>query len=570
MVTPVSGANGWLTINNKPLIFQVGNENERINVIEYSYNTIRITENAPDTLAIIVEEEVLETARHGIWTWRPMYFAGIYEIVVATGTNETHSTWVRVFPHKFTQQLYEKMKGDLSTIAVDLLFRLDSPAMEKTKYTLREQDTSSLHDYKQIRSIIHEMRDIILHLQKDAIRTLQEERVQQDWQSIATLSYAAEPVPGERITLRAAVGRSGIKYLPQRWNVPNSNLTYDLYENRLLKQFLQKQLVAKLTIIEGRAESEKQRRAAIYARYGNSEDKKLIDKLKLVIADCQKMKQRCINWSSEPFLKNVQATAPLGKATQILLKHPTYSRFYRLYLRFQQRLMVTLDATSYTSELAMRRVSELYEMWSVFVISKMAIEELMAAGYKMVSNTTFYEVKKDYFQFDVRKNEASIILEKEDKRVEFKYEPIYPNLALTRNREALVADIFRNDPLTPDMAIEVYDHGRPQHVLIFDAKYRWDYDQPTGQYYPKQKDMNTMRGYRDNIQYQYDSGRTRDHYEIEKIVSSAYILYPGNQVYNEVSNRVGGMPLTPGMSPQRREKVREQLGELLYYAYLVN
>jgi hypothetical protein len=77
-----------------------------------------------------------------------------------------------------------------------------------------------------------------------------------------------------------------------------------------------------------------------------------------------------------------------------------------------------------------------------------------------------------------------------------------------------------------------------------------------------------MRDYRDNIQYQERS--TRDRYELKKIVSSAYILYPGNQVYNEISNRVGGLPLTPGMSPQRREKVREQLSELLYYAYLVD
>ena len=64
----------------------------------------------------------------------------------------------------------------------------------------------------------------------------------------------------------------------------------------------------------------------------------LLGKMQQVLARCQQMKERCLRWSSEPFLQEVQFLEHEGGATQILLKHPTYNRFYRLYLQFQQHL----------------------------------------------------------------------------------------------------------------------------------------------------------------------------------------------------------------------------------------
>jgi hypothetical protein len=42
------------------------------------------------------------------------------------------------------------------------------------------------------------------------------------------------------------------------------------------------------------------------------------------------------------------------------------------------------------------KVSALYELWSVFTVSRMIIDELMNAGYRIISNNTFYEIEKDY------------------------------------------------------------------------------------------------------------------------------------------------------------------------------
>lgn len=63
----------------------------------------------------------------------------------------------------------------------------------------------------------------------------------------------------------------------------------------------------------------------------------------------------------------------------------------------------------------------------------MIIDELMNAGYRIISNNTFYEIEKDYFQFDVKKDTtSSIVLSKNDLLVKFGYEPIYENYRQTQ------------------------------------------------------------------------------------------------------------------------------------------
>ncbi|MBA2285126.1 MAG: hypothetical protein H0W02_06570, partial [Ktedonobacteraceae bacterium] len=297
----------------------------------------------------------------------------------------------------------------------------------------------------------------------------------------------------------------------------------------------------------------------------NEADQQTINRLQQARATCREMRQRCIRWSSEAFLRAVQPHIQASHATQVLLKHPTYSRLYRLYLRFQQHLKVTYDPETPINELALRRVSELYEMWAVFALTRMAIEVLEEAGYRMISNTTFYEVNRDYFQFQVQKNTPSIIMARGDLRIEFKYEPIYPNQSTSRYRSALVATSMGSNPLTPDLAIETYRGEKPQDILIFDPKYRRDH-----WHQPPEDAINRMYRYYNSIQYQsYLPERTRDPHLLKKIVSCAYILYPGERIYTE-EKHIGALPLKPGMTDEQLAEVREQVKDLLYAAYVID
>lgn len=571
MATPTSGVNRWLTVNKRSVSFVEGTENAALNVLEYTENTIEITSEAPKQLSLWIDGQKLKTAHYGIWNWNPIDYAGLYRFEIQDPGEQRYTTWIRVFPRKLTQRLYEKMQDELSEIALDLLYRLDSPANERAEYAPRLQDTSPLHDYKQICGIINELREIMTQIRRDPHHTLRDQSVQCDWQTAARFPAEAVPLPGASIALPASLAQKyGLRHLPLSWRTQERSLTYDTYENRLLKQFLQKQLVAKLTLIEKRARNEEQRLKTVYSRYHNADDGTALTQLQAAIVECQQMKQRCIRWSSEPFLRAVQSLSPAGKATQVLLKHPTYSRFYHLYLLFQKRLKTTRDVTAPVHKLAMRRVSDLYEMWSIFTLTRLAIEELLDAGYRMVSNTTFYEVEKDYFQFHVLKNTASIVMVRDELRVEFKYEPIYPNRVNIRYKSAVVATIMGTDSLTPDMAIESYKGGISQDILIFDAKYRRERAKD-GLFYPKNEDIDTMYRYKDRIRYQkYIPGRARDPYTWENIISCAYILYPGDQIHTESGDSIGALPLKPGMPIQRLDKIRAHLNKLLYDAYVID
>lgn len=576
MATPTSGVNRWLTIRwdtlspggsiqpSKPILFDEGSENEALWVVEYGHYVIEVTKEAPGAVTIWIDGNRVETRVYGIWQWKTDDYAGLYRFEVQAATGELYHTWIRVFPHKMRIPAYNLMKQELSEIALDLLLRLDSPSREMAEYGMRKEDTSSLHDYIQVSGIMEELRDIMSQLRRNPLHALRGQNVQQGWQHIAHFSIDAKPLPGNYQAAPAVLEKRNVRYLPGTWLTQERCLTYDTYENRLLKQFLQKQLIAKLTQIEKRARHEEEQLRYHCARYRNDNNARdLLDKMQQALVRCQQMKELCIRWSSEPFLQEVQSLAHGGGATQILLKNPTYNRFYRLYLRFQQHLKITRDAQKAVDELSLKKVSSLYELWSVFTLSRIAIDDLLAAGYHIISNSTFFEVEKDYFQFDVQKNKSSIVLAKDNLRVEFKYEPIYPNQNLMRYKSALVATTWGNNPLTPDLAIEVYEGDQPRDLLIFDAKYKRE--KYNGRAYPKRDDLNRMRDYRDSIQYQkYVGGGGHDPHKRDRVVSCAYIIYPGDELHQEGAEKsIGALPLVPGMASSRIHKVRVALRDLL-------
>jgi len=576
MATPVSGANAetntWLTLNDVPLSFILGDENLEAHARENDDNRLRITSPDLDQLEIRVDGELLRTAFYGYWLWHPSGHAGLYQIEVSRPGYPSQIAYVRVFPEKLTQERYEAMLTDLRTFAMDLLFRLTSSAGEKVVTELDKEDPSPFREYYQVKGIIDALQDVMEHIRRNPHRVLHEEREQRYLRELRHFSSETTPVPGAVIRLPASVATmSTSEYLPEKWIAQSNILTYDVHENRLLKHFIQRQLITRLAMLQKRAESEIRRReqariVKIQNKWKDNETPE-IEKLHLVIRDCQQMMRRCIFWADEVFLASVQPVALSGKATQVLLKNPSYSRFYRLYLRFQQHLRISLDTEQFLTTLAMRKIWDLYEFWSVFQVTRIAVQQLEQVGYVITSNSLFFEVERDYFQFDVRRNASSIILDRGDTQVEIKYEPVYPNFKTLKEASGLVALLYNDNPLTPDLAVEVYERGQPGHVAIFDAKYRW-YREKDGLYHPKDKDLDKMRRYRDLIQYQiYDEKKKQERWQ--KIVSSAYILYPGDFLWRDPGNDIGALPMVPKMPKSLSRDVEQAVVDILRMVHLL-
>ncbi|HZO71027.1 MAG TPA: DUF2357 domain-containing protein [Ktedonobacteraceae bacterium] len=572
MATPVSGANTWLTLNGKPLVFQDTNENLHARAIEGRNNFLRAQADAPGPLEIFVDDELLDTSVYGSWYWRPEWHAGLYELRAEAPGYEPQKTMVRVLPAKLTQKRYEQMLVELDAIATELLFRLNSPAGEKAVNKHRAQENSPLRDYRLLLAIMEQLSDVMEHIRRHPYRVLYETNAQRLFHEVYQFSNEAIALPGEVFLVpEARAGGSSSAMLPVRWQVKEKVLTYDVHENRLLKQFVQHQLMNKLAFLKARAESEmkrrEQQRLIKLSRGWTDDETEEIEKLKQVLSDCELLTRRCIAWSSEPFLTSVKRSPSSSRATQVLLKHPFYSRFYHLYLQFQQELQIHLDTERYLTTLALRKMWDLYEIWSIFRISLIILDELTNAGYTFLSSNLFYEIERNAFQFEVRKDSSRIVLGRGDRRVEMRYEPCYYSHQSAGGTGSIVANIRQDKYLSPDLAIEVYEYGTPKHVMIFDAKYRW-FREADGLHYPNDDDLDKMRMYRDRICHKVTNSRGST-YKLFKIVTSAYILYPGDVIHSEASDVIGALPLVPSMAVTFMTKVEGAVKKLLRLAHLL-
>jgi hypothetical protein len=571
MATPTSGADVWLTMNGKPLLFQENEQNLDVSAAEKKTNVIKIAPDAPESLEILIDGELLPGAVDGDWYWIPEKYAGLYELQVRAPGHNTRIACVRVQPEKLTQERYEAMLADIREVAIDLLFRLNSPAGEKVVAEQRVQDPSPLREYEQIILILKELKEVMAQIRRSPYQVLNEQYETRLLHEVQQFSHETTPLPGPMQTLPDHIATTDVAmHVTETWHVPCQTLTYDVHENRLLKQFIQCQLVTRLNILKERAENEIKRRVPIRAmkikRQWDDDETPDIEKLTTVVSECQSMVQRCLSWSNEPFLKKVKPVAISGKATQMLLKNPSYSRFYRLYLNFQQELKISLNTENYVTLLALRKVCDLYEIWSVFQITRMVIAELSKARYTFKSSNLFFEVEKNSFQFEVRKNISSIVLTKEDITIHIKYEPVYPSYPSVGKRATLVSNDGRAQ-LTPDLAIEVYRGQVPIHIMVFDAKYRWRTERDSS-HAPQEDDLNKMYRYYCKICYKtYNTSNVQ--YELQEIVSSAYILYPGDQLYRDPGNHIGALPLVPKMSKVKRPKVAQAVREILRLANLL-
>ena len=568
MAILVSGANTWLTLNRVPLNFQDDDENLAAHAVENHKSILVITPNAPDNLRISVDNEEIETYRYGCWDWYPKDYAGLYHLQVSAPGYSLITAKVRVSPSKLSQERYEVMLANISEIATDLLFSIYSPASEKAIIQFRDQPASALRDYHLIQPIIYQLGNIFSQIRRSPYRKLQEQSEQRLLDEVHYFSGAIPSPSGSLIVLpKNVASRCGVNYLPESWTVQQSVLTYNVFENRLLKHFIQRQLITKISAIRDRAIAEKKRREQdrkIKLRNSWADDETTkIEELEQIIEECQKMLKWCTAWGGDAFLKSVKSLDMSGMATQVLLKNPFYNRFYNLYLQFQQVLKISLDTEHYVTALALRRMSDLYEFWSVFQITKIILNQLTDAGYRITSNNLFYELEQDNFQFDVRKNVASICLAQSDLRVELKYEPVYPKSIVVM--KGLVSTDYNQ--LTPDMTIEVYKNDEIKHVIIFDAKYR--YQQNDRFYYPKDEDLDKMRKYRDLIRYKEYNPRSPSQKPL-RIVSSSYILYPGNYLEHDPDeSEIGALPLVPKMTPKNRNEIEDAVEDILWVAELL-
>lgn len=558
MVTQASGVSRWLTLNGRPLRFGPDEDNVEAGAEEYGDNRFEWQTGAPRDLALHVEGQRLDTRIPGLWLWRPAGFAGLYEVKV-TGGGAAYRTRVRVLPGNLSQERYEHMLRQISQFSADLLFQLFSWATERVSPAELEQMQSPLRTYTLAKELMKELEIALADITRAPHRALLSEVQRRRWHEVTAYSAALSPVPGPALAMPA--GGRGPAVWPAEWREERQALTYDVYENRLLKHFLWRQFLPRLSDVETRASKEAERRRAeldiILRRTRKPKQRERwqgtidnitqqIEKLEAAIADCRNMQRRVMGWGSRPFLTGVSHSPGKFAPTQVLQKHPAYGRFYRAYLRFQRELRHGLNTEGFLTTLAMRKMSELYQTWAAIYLTALLAKLLRANGYEALSNRGFFRVEDEYFHFEVDR-QAEAVFVRDGREVRIRYEPDYPAAGAVTS--GLVTD--RDWNRTPDLAVELWEGEEARAVVVFDPKYKTDeVDLPFGTPHDPQRERGPAAADLDKMSLYYDEiawkGRVPAGRRLPKVVSSAYVLYPGDKlVHNTDRMAVGAIPMVP-------------------------
>lgn len=576
MDTPVSGVDAWLKLNGQPLRFAPDQENEAAGAQELQRNNFTRQSGAPADLAIIVEDEAesLPAERYGLWYWLASDYAGLYRIHVDAPGQARQTALVRVRPTKVSYARYKIMLEEIASFGINLLYRLGSPAHERVRAGKGARMTSSYEEYTKLDSIFTDVASALTQIR------LMPHQVLAKFDDTANLADPevrtgkARPLSGPMQRLSPVVARKlGLTALPLEYIRQQEFLTYDVYENQLLKHFLVSQLRDRLIGVLVSIEGERQRLVSeLKMQRANgwerdiAETEHQLSLLSTAREAMEKMARQSQTLGAEPFLRSVRALSLPVRPTQVLQKHRAYHRFFAALLRFRRDLDVNVDTQDFVALVALRKMAEIYEIWAVFYAAQLIMQQLETAGFVLISQDGFFRMNTNRFIFDVQRDAATVEYGRDNLRVRLRYEPRY--VGNIGNQSGLMA--YRKSLQTPDFAAEVWDvaRRRPLSVIVLDAKYKIFSVDGENRY--KDEDLNKMREYQDHIRYRTWDPRRPD-LRPEKIVSSAYILYPGDVVDHDPDDpRFGAIPLAPDMPKAFVDQADQIVEDLLEAVHLLD
>lgn len=350
----------------------------------------------------------------------------------------------------------------------------------------------------------------------------------------------------------------------RRYAIEKKQLSVDTPENRFIKMVVSKSR-QQLARFEHRLRNNNQL----------SDQQQLSESFLTELSNWQQPMQKMLERS---FLQDVGDYAGHTRESLVLQQKTGYSTVYRAW----QELKFYLDVLAGQSEVSMKSVAEIYEVWCFLRIRQMLTEDL---GFQAVPTPKASLLLNDFFEYQLKDGFAGAFKFKRDDGLtaELAHEPLYKpqgspiSTFLITQRPDIVLRV--NLPANPASGEQ-----EKQFIWLFDAKYRiktersrYDFEQldiNATDYVPDDA-INQMHRYRDAlIHLSQDSldGRVKS-----RPVFGAFALYPGyfpagtNNPYGDAIKEVGigAFPLLPDAEDASGgswllEFLREQIGVAHY------
>jgi predicted component of viral defense system (DUF524 family) len=314
----------------------------------------------------------------------------------------------------------------------------------------------------------------------------------------------------------------GAKYLPRRMLDARKRVSYDTYENRMLKWML------------GRVQ---ERLGELRRRYlrGSRPDGELVRSIERMLHSTRLMLEA-------EFLRECGPLTRLDGQSLVLQMAPGYREIYRYYLMLTKGLSLQGEIF----QLSVKDVAQLYEYWCF-----LALGSILRQRYRM----------KRQSAIAIRGEGLVVVLDtRHSAELEFENEETGERYVLSFNtRQPELPTVSQR----PDSILTLHKaNSDVAYRYVFDAKYRIDPALPGTRYReqyhkpgPQEDDINTMHRYRDALVYRQAGG------EYKRGAFGAVILFPyaDEERYAGVRDGqahrflqsieqvgIGGLPFLPG------------------------
>jgi hypothetical protein len=559
----------WLKIDNKIPEFLPNQNIAQILVEEDIEIEIRQLEHAPEKIRVTIDEAPISAYKHGKWHFSTdLDYGGHYELRARAENNQEQIFVLSVIPTKMTYNRYIVMIKEISRTALDLFIDYRSRSHERMQWTVRNDEISSFHEFSVLQAIMNRMRVIFPAIAQDPYKRPLKKREIYRIDRQMHRNHNTRPQFGP---MGEVVRPDGNIYVPLDLKISHAKSDLNVHENRLLKDFLEHKLPERFAHMRKRAKDEIDRLKVAtnqsrglpgYKDIKESNDGD-ISALKNMLSACEESITTCQNWVNNTFLKDILPyNQPKDEEAKFQTEDLSYIDFYRnCYSKlYKEALILMPNIEQCIAKLANRKISEIYEIWSVFELTKLFIKELRGAGYRFDQKAHFYELQRNFFLFEIQKDTPIVLINKDkDIEVHLIYEPLYVDRHRTNtSRSVVTKDVMQQ---TPDFTIEILINGNLQHVLVFEVKYRRERDENHKWTYPKEG-IEKVYVYKEQIICK-PSGLTKE--DKKALVKIGFLIVPLNVPVHEENDRtVRVIPLFPEMNQDKRLEVNKNLRQALF------
>jgi len=459
-----------------------------------------------------------------VYSWTPLNFAGIFEPVfkITTKDNKDKNYTLRLdvlskFDERNNSKNFLYMLNSIRKKHLEI-FQLFNPSYIP-KSAGKFVPPTPLEQFKVLEANMKKLENIVYQISLNPNKKLIKETRRDNF-------YALDMVDPDVIYDIAAQRRglirpsdssiapelqellkdvNGNKHLPDTVPVYHTAVTFNVFENQLLKRFLTLITICS-KLVEKRFEQEK----------CSELEKWQLEQIDRHIMDSKDFHKKAQFMKRYSFLEDVSETDNIAYHTPVLQREANYMRFHSIFKEFIK--MPLFDFSEHLT-LPILEIPVLYEYWSV-----LQIIDLLCNMDEWKKYQHFIEKNEFGYLFRLIDGNNSLFeLSNTEKRVFLFYQKTY--------------DTYAGRNLRPDITLEMHINGKLSKILVLDPKYRSNLD--SGDPNDPENAINKMHVYKEAIR-----GNDGEH-----IVEAAYAIYLGDSDIHhskfDMKDKIGGMKLFP-------------------------